>query len=62
MVLGAGVLLYDRVVCEEEQLTYAAHRYQERHPWITRLVVAVTALHLLRLLPPPVDPFCRFAE
>lgn len=61
IALGAGVIAYDAACPKGELLSEGVDRYLLRRPWVTRLVIAVTAAHLLNLLPATVDPFYRLA-
>jgi len=61
IVLVAGVVVWDVACPREEMLSEGVDRYLERRPWLTRMVVAVTAAHILNLLPKRVDPFYRVA-
>jgi hypothetical protein len=51
------VAAYDAIAPDGEMLSEFCDRTLESHPWLTRTVVAVTALHLLNLLDERVDPF-----
>jgi hypothetical protein len=57
VALSLGVAVWDTICPKDEQLTDAAHRGMEDHPLLTTGVVAVTALHLTKRLPPRLDPF-----
>lgn len=61
LALAAGVIVYDLCASDGEKLSEGADRYMLTHPWITRMVVAITAAHLLNLLPQMFDPFYRAA-
>lgn len=55
ITLAAVVAVYEAI--GPELLSEAVDRYIERHPILTRAVIAVTALHLANLLPPAIDPY-----
>lgn len=57
LALGIGVLTYDLMARDGEQFSDATDRYTLLHPWITRLVIAATVVHLTRLIPPYLDAF-----
>lgn len=42
---------------EDEMLSRAFDRFRTRHPFIAHYFVIATALHLLRLVPPPLDMY-----
>ena len=55
-----GVALTHELLAQENQLlSHAFDRWLEKHPWLVRVAVVVTALHLLNLLPNEIDPFAR---
>ena len=65
--IAAGVLVFD--VLSRETLSSAYTRYLERNKLLAVGTLAVTAAHLLNVLPEPIDPFyqvekraVRFAE
>lgn len=51
LTLAAGVLAYEVFAPRSELLSDGCDRYLEGHPWLTRAVVAMTALHLVNVLP-----------
>lgn len=57
LALGIGVLTYDLMARDGEQFSDATDRYTLLHPWITRLVIAATVVHLTRSIPPYLDAF-----
>lgn len=61
VALAAGVVAYELSAPRGELLSEGVDRYLESRPLLTRAVVAVTAAHLLNLLPQRVDPFYRVA-
>ncbi|GFG83408.1 DUF7427 family protein [Mycolicibacter algericus] len=54
LTLAGGVLAWDMLGAET--LSAAAGRYHQRRPWLTRVVVAHLAAHLLGVVPPVADP------
>lgn len=56
LTLAAGVAVWD--VCGAETLSAAAGRYHQARPWLTRVVVAYLAAHLLGAIPARGDPLC----
>lgn len=60
--MGAGVVAWDACCGPDEMLSEACDRYLLFRPWVTRATVAVTGLHLLNLIPNPIDPFCRLSD
>jgi hypothetical protein len=57
IVLLAGVTAWELLAPTGHLLSEGVDRAIERHPVITRAAIAVTALHLMNLLPSQVDPF-----
>lgn len=55
--LAAGVVAYDILCPEGEMLSEGVDRGLEANRTATIAAVGVTALHLLNVLPPSVDPF-----
>lgn len=62
IVLAASIVTYEFVAQPDELLSEAVDRYLEKHPWLTRMIVAVVSAHLLNFIPPRVDPLHRIAE
>jgi len=62
LTLGAGVLAWDVACPAGCTLSEGVDRYIERHPWLTRAVVAVVGLHLANLLPTALDPIHHLAK
>lgn len=60
MALGGAIIAYEASSTYEELLSCAVDRYLVAHPWLTRTVIALTALHLANLCPPFIDPFHGF--
>jgi hypothetical protein len=54
IVLGASVITYE--ILAEDLLSYAADRWLETHPWLTRAAIAAVALHLANGVPSRYDP------
>lgn len=57
IALGAGVAIYEMLARDGELLSHQVDRWLESHRFVTSTVIAVTALHLLNLLPPKFDPW-----
>lgn len=57
VALGVGVLGYELLARDGELLSHQVDRWLEKHPVLTTAAVALTAAHLLNLLPPRVDPW-----
>lgn len=57
LIVGAVVVAAELVAPEGELLSEGVDRALERHPWLVRLAIEVTARHLLNELPPHLDPF-----
>ena len=62
LVLGVAVTVYEICAAEGELLSEAVDRALVSHPWLTRIGVAVVALHLVNLLPNAVDPIHHVAN
>ncbi len=60
--LAIYVTIYELVAPEGELLSEMVDRTLVSHPWITRSVIAVTALHLLNVLDERVDPYAYIAK
>jgi hypothetical protein len=56
VTLAGGVVAYDLIATDDEQLTNAARRYFKSQPIATASTILVTALHLLGGIPPWCDP------
>lgn len=52
----AGVAAYDIACPEGETISEGFDRLIEKYPKSTYLAIGMTALHLMNILPPPVDP------
>lgn len=55
--IGLGVLAYELVTPPGELLSEGVDRAIAKYPILTRAAVGYTALHLMNLLPEPVDLF-----
>lgn len=51
----AGV--FEALALDGELLSHGVDRALVSHPWLTRGVIIVTAMHLLNTIPPRADPF-----
>lgn len=61
-VIGLSVAVYEALV-DEEQLLGRMDRARAVHPAVNVVVsgaIVVTAAHLLRTIPPKLDPYSRF--
>lgn len=61
VTLAAGVIAYEASAPEGELLSQAVGRYRQRHPVIVTLAVLYLAAHLLRAIPPRIDPLHQMA-
>lgn len=61
IVLASAIVTYEVVAQPDELMSEAVDRYLDSRPWLTRLIVAVVAAHLLNLIPPQFDPLHRVA-
>jgi hypothetical protein len=55
-IIGGG-LIYDAFCAKGETVSEAVHRAKEKRPITTSVIIGTTALHLLNVLPKPIDPF-----
>lgn len=62
IALAIGVLAYEIAAPRGELLSEAVDRYRRRHPVITNTLICYLALHLMRGLPPRIDPLHRIAR
>lgn len=60
--IALGVTAYELACPKGELLSEQVSRWTDRHPYITRGAIGVTALHLAGVLPKQVDPFSRFTQ
>lgn len=56
VALAAGVIAYEVAAPRGELLSEGVDRYLLRRPWLTRLVIAGLAAHLLNFIPVQLDP------
>jgi hypothetical protein len=59
LVMVTGIVAYEVLAKDGELLSHGTERYLERHPWLTRFVIAATAAHLAKLIPQQVDVYHR---
>ena len=62
-VIGLSVAAYEALVDEEQLLSRGVDRARALHPAVNVVVsgaIVVTAAHLLRTIPPKLDPYSRF--
>lgn len=55
--LIAALLAYETQAPRHELLSYALKRYSRKYPWLIRIGIIATALHLLEWLPLWLDPW-----
>ena len=60
IALGVGVLAYDMLAKNDEQLSQGADRHRDAHPILVYLAIGATAAHLTRLVPHRLDIFRLF--
>lgn len=56
LALGCGVVSYNLVAKDGQMFSEIVDEWLVEHPWLTRGVVAVFALHLINALPTRADP------
>ena len=56
MALAAYVIGYNVCARDDEMLSEAADRYMMRHPWMTRVVALLIAMHVTNAVPDKFDP------
>lgn len=56
-LIAVIVAAHDLLARDGEYLSHGMDRFRARRPILAHLVVAVTALHLTRRIPPALDPF-----
>ena len=61
IALVVGITGYELAAPKDELLSQAVDRYRRSHPWITTALIVYIAFHLLRVVPPRVDPLHRLA-
>lgn len=57
--MATGILAYEMTSEEDQLLSEVVDGWLERHPILTRLIIAQVSLHLLNLLPPYLDILAR---
>lgn len=57
IALGIGTIGYEVLASDDELLSVAVDRWLEDHRAVTVATIAITAAHLLNLLPSQADPF-----
>lgn len=62
LTIAVGVLAYELAAPPGQLLSEAVHRYMQRHPVLTQTVICYVALHLMRRIPPRIDPLHRLAQ
>ena len=62
LALGAGVAAYEIACPSGETLSEGVDRMIEKHPILTLGTIAITAAHLMNLLPEKIDPFHRLTK
>lgn len=62
ITIAVGVVTYEIMAPPGQLLSEACHRYKDRHPWATALIVGYLATHLLRVWPAPIDPLHQLAS
>lgn len=60
--LAAYVTIFDVIAPDNEMLSEFCDRTLISHPWLTRGVVVVTALHLLNVTPERFDVYAYIAK
>ena len=55
-IMGLGILAYEVFSEEDQLLSVAVDRFIVKHPIITRVCIALVALHLMNALPTRADP------
>lgn len=56
VALAAGVVAYELCATEGQLMSEACARGMMRRPWVVRGGIVLVAAHLLRVIPPAVDP------
>lgn len=62
LAIALGVTVYEAAAPKGELLSEGVDRALEAHPFLTHAAIGVTALHLLNILPPKLDPFNRLCS
>lgn len=61
IILASAIVTYEIVAQPDELMSEAVDRYLDTRPWLTRLIVAIVAAHLLNLIPSRFDPLHQIA-
>lgn len=61
ITIAVGIAAYELAAPADELLSQAVDRYRRRHPIIVAGVVLYLAAHLLRAIPPRIDPLHQVA-
>ena len=56
IALASGVVSWNLIAKDGELLSEAVDRYMISHPWRTRAIIALVAIHLSNSVPPSCDP------
>lgn len=59
--LGGAVVIYEMLCVEGELLSEVVDRAMVRKPILTRMAIAIVALHLVNAIPPRIDPIHQLA-
>lgn len=57
--LAASALVYDLSAGEDQTLSEGVHSYIHARPYVSRTVITVLTVHLLKVVPPRYDPLTR---
>lgn len=62
LIIGGFVFVHNIIQAGRgrELLSEAVDRWIIAHPWLTRLIIALVATHLMNLIPKVADPFYHF--
>ena len=55
-VLAAGVVAYDVLCPQGQTMSEGADRGIHKHPWLTRIAIALVAIHVANAVPAKGDP------
>lgn len=61
LTLAAAVVCYELLAPPGQLLSEACDRYRRRRPLLTRAVIVGVGAHLLRVIPPRLDPLHHVA-
>ena len=56
IALGGYVIIWNLIAEDGDLLSEAVDRYMISHPWRTRAIIALVAIHLSNSVPPSCDP------